>query len=61
MNDPNEMQSNFDSFDERFNTIMNESMSSNCDLETGYFIHDYFEEGDKVDWRRELYDLYYIG
>ena len=46
----------FNSFNERFNTLFSES--SNSDLDTGSTSEKLDEEVDQIDWKRELFNLF---
>ena len=52
----NEIHPDFNSFNERFNAFFSES--SNSDLDTGSASEKINEEVDKVDWKRELFNLF---
>ena len=48
----------FNSLNERFNTLFSESTGSNSDLETDSSNDEFDKEKDHVDWPRELFNLF---
>ncbi|MBT8112974.1 MAG: hypothetical protein KJO81_09760 [Gammaproteobacteria bacterium] len=58
MIEPHGIHPDFNSFNERINTLFSESTRSNSDLDTGSTSEKLDEEVDQIDWKRELFNLF---
>ena len=56
MIEPYGIHPDFNSFNERINTLFSESSNSNLDTES--YFKKFNEEVDQVDWKRELFNLF---